>query len=84
MVCAVIVPSMSRWTKKSDEYKKWANSKAFKRWEDQHDEGTVTCKKVDKLDCVGHVQKRMGKTLLNLQKGKNWMTENQLEVVKEG
>ena len=56
--------------KKSTEYQKWANSKAFKRWENQHNEGSAPCNRVDKLDCVGHVQKRMGKNLLTLQKGK--------------
>ena len=56
--------------KKSAEYQKWANSKAFIRWEDQHDDGSAQCNRVDKLDCIGHVQKRMGKNLLTLQKGK--------------
>ena len=38
------------------------DSKAFSAIEDTYDEV-----KVEKLDCVGHVQKRMGKNLLKLK-----------------
>ncbi|KAK3720687.1 hypothetical protein QZH41_003444 [Actinostola sp. cb2023] len=51
----------------SEEYLNWKQSPQYKEWEDQHLQGLADCKRVVKLDCVGHVQKRMGKALWNFQ-----------------
>ena len=54
--------------KKSSEYQKWLKSAAYKRWKDEHESGIAECNSVKKLDCIGHIQKRMGKNLIGLQK----------------
>lgn len=42
-------------------------SKAHNKWETSHDSCEANCSRVNKLDCVGHVQKRMmGKNLIGL------------------
>ena len=56
--------------KKKDEYKTWIDSDAFKKWESDHESGKPNCNRVNKLDCIGHVQKRMDKNLLNMTKEK--------------
>ena len=55
--------------KKSQQYKKWLDTEAYNNWEKSHLNGTAECKRVNKLDCIGHVQKRMGKNLINMTKG---------------
>lgn len=52
--------------KRSKEYKKWLESKNNKQWKEQHN-NEVSCSKVFKLDCIGHVQKRMGTHLRELR-----------------
>lgn len=52
--------------KQSKEYQKWQTSKAYARWESSHGSRDANCNRVNKLDCVGHVQKRMGKNLIGL------------------
>jgi hypothetical protein len=52
--------------KKSSEYQKWLKSKAHAKWEREHSTTNANCRRVNKLDCVGHVQKRMGKNLIAL------------------
>ena len=42
------------------EYKTWLESKGYKIWREKHDSGDADCSRVFKLDCIGHVQKRMG------------------------
>ena len=42
------------------KYKQWLLSSAYNKWKDSHDSGEVECARVMKLDCIGHVQKRMG------------------------
>ena len=54
--------------KRSAEYKKWRESKAHKEWKESHDSGMANCSRVRKLDCVRHVQKRMGTHLRELRK----------------
>jgi hypothetical protein len=46
--------------KHSKEYKTWLESKGYKIWREKHDSGDADCSRVFKLDCIGHVQKRMG------------------------
>ncbi|CAB4031997.1 Hypothetical predicted protein [Paramuricea clavata] len=52
--------------KQSAEYQKWLKSKAHANWEREHSTSNENCHRVSKLDCVGHVQKRMGKNLIAL------------------
>ena len=52
--------------KQSLEYKNWLKSKNYATWENYHHNGKTKCSRVNKLDCVGHVQKRMGKNLIPL------------------
>ena len=43
--------------------------------------GEVDCGRVNKLDCIGHVQKRMGKNLIEMtKKSKNLLMERLLVV----
>ena len=44
------------------------NTDEFKEWQETHDNETANCNRVCKLDCIGHVQKRMGKHLLSWKK----------------
>ena len=50
------------------EYITWKASEDFKKWEEDHLAGTAGCDRVMKLDCIGHVQKRLGKALYEFQK----------------
>ncbi|CAB3997757.1 Hypothetical predicted protein [Paramuricea clavata] len=50
------------------EYRKWRESKDYEVWKESHESGKAKCARVSKLDCVGHVQKRMGTHLLELRK----------------
>ncbi|CAB4043696.1 Hypothetical predicted protein, partial [Paramuricea clavata] len=52
--------------KQSAEYQKWLKSKAHANWEREHSTSNENCHRVSKLDCVGHVQKHMGKNLIAL------------------
>lgn len=54
--------------KKNSEYKKWVESLAHEKWKSDHELGKADCARVMKLDCIGHVQKRMGKALRELRK----------------
>jgi hypothetical protein len=56
--------------KRSAEYKKWRESKAYEVWKESHESGKAECARVSKLDCIGHVQKRMGTHLRELRKSK--------------
>lgn len=66
--------------KSDEEFEEWkieqwmvsdGDSKAFNAVENTYNE----CK-VEKLDCVGHVQKRMGKQLMNLKSTTKGMNKN--------
>lgn len=57
-----------KMNKKSVAYQQWENSEEFKKWEESHWNGEADCKRVKKLDCIGHVQKRMGKNLISMTK----------------
>ena len=50
------------------EYVTWKRSDDYKKWEEDHLAGTAGCDRVMKLDCIGHVQKRLGKALSEFQK----------------
>ena len=52
----------------NEEYKTWRASEDYKKWENEHLDGTVDCNRVMKLDCIGHVQKRLGKALYEFQR----------------
>ena len=54
--------------KRSGAYKKWRESKHHKEWKESHESGKAECSRVTKLDCIGHVQKRMGTHLWELRK----------------
>ena len=54
--------------KKTNEYKKWVEFLAHEKWKSDHELGKADCARVMKLDCIGHVQKRMGKALRELRK----------------
>ena len=50
------------------EYVTWKASEGFEKWEEDHLAGTAGCDRVMKLDCIGHVQKRLWKALYEFQK----------------
>ena len=52
----------------SEEYKIWKASEDYVKWENEHLDGSVDCDRVIKLDCIGHVQKRLGKALYEFQR----------------
>ena len=52
----------------SEEYKTWKASEDYVKWENEHLDGSVDCNRVIKLDCIGHVQKRLGKALYEFQR----------------
>jgi hypothetical protein len=54
--------------RQSKEYGKWVESKAYTKWKKDHEEENVVCHRVKKLDCIGHVQKRLGTALRELKK----------------
>lgn len=54
--------------KTSKEYKSWTASAAYQKYVDEHEEETAQCLCVYKMDCIGHVQKRLGKHLRTLHK----------------
>ena len=45
----------------------WKNSQEHKTWEEDHLQGKAECERVIKLDCIGQVQKRLGKALYEFQ-----------------
>lgn len=61
----------------SKEYISWKASDEYKEQEEKHLQGTINCNRVIKLDCIGHVQKRLGKALYDFQvypKTGTWQT----------
>ena len=50
------------------EYVTWKASEGFEKWEEDHLAGTAGCDRVMKLDCIGHVQKRLWKALYEFKK----------------
>ena len=53
--------------KLAKDYKKWKDTNEFKEWENSHMQGFANYNSF-KLDCIGHVQKKMGKALCDFQK----------------
>ena len=57
--------------KKTDKtYQTWIESTEHEEWYESHERNEANCDRVHKLDCVGHVQKRMGTAL------RNWKQKN--------
>ena len=54
--------------RQSAEYKKWRESDSYLKWKTEHEDETAICNRVVKLDCIGHVQKRLGTALRELKK----------------
>ena len=59
-----------RMEKSSPAYLEWKKSSEDHSWENAHLTEEADCHRVVKLDCVGHVQKRMGKALRTVQQQK--------------
>ena len=68
MDAVLTVRSGRTWTKKSTEYKKWIVSEQHKEWKNKHDFEYANCHQVMKLNCIGHVQKRLGTYRENSEK----------------
>ena len=66
--CCDVCEKYENIDRKNSEYKKWISSEDHKEWKNKHDFGQADCNRVMKLDCVGHVQKRVGTTLRELRK----------------
>ena len=49
------------------EFITWKNFQEYKTWEENHLQVKAECECVIKLDCIGHVQKRLGKALYEFQ-----------------
>ena len=62
-------------SKASKEYKSWLESASYRQYSKDHEEETALCQCVYKMDCVGHVQKRVGKHLRNLHKAGGKLTD---------
>ena len=59
---------MKEWIDRSSkEYGKLVESKAYTKRKKEHEEENVVCHRVKKLDCTGHVQKRLGTALRELR-----------------
>ena len=54
--------------RQSKDYQEWVNSDAYQEWKTNHEEESAECNRVVKLDCIGHVQKRLGTALRELKK----------------
>lgn len=67
---------MDKLNKEADEYVTWKNSSEYKDYIEAHALEEADCHKVQKLDCVGHVQTRMGKALRNQQKEKGKLADD--------
>ena len=52
--------------RQSAEYKKWRESDSYLKWKTE--DKTAICNWVVKLDCIGHVQNRLGTALHELKK----------------
>lgn len=57
------------------KYISWKESPDYIKWEDEHLQGTADCNRVFKLDCIGHVQKRLGKALYEYQRNATKMAD---------
>ena len=66
--CCDVCEKWEKAKKQSNEYKEWIKSSDYQKWKEGHDSGEITCARVMKLDCIGHVQKRMGSHLRELRK----------------
>ena len=66
--CCDILNKYENMDHQSAEYKKWRQSDSYLKWKTKHEDETAICNRVVKLDCIGHVQKRLGKALRELKK----------------
>ncbi len=70
--------------KSSNEYKQWIQTDEYQKYVNDHEEEKADCMCVYKLDCVGHVQKRLGKHLRALHKAGGVLTDNKSVKGKSG
>ena len=54
--------------KSPKKYEQWQKTEEYKEWDNSHLTGAADCNRVIKLDCIGHVQKRLGKALYEFQR----------------
>lgn len=66
--CCKTCEKYEKMDRKGEDYTKWVKSKQFVKWKKEHEEESVVCHRVRKLDCIGHVQKRIGTALRDLKK----------------
>ena len=66
--CCKTCDKHERMDRNSKQYEKWVKSKQHQKWKKEHEEESVICHRVKKLDCIGHVQKRVGTALRELKK----------------
>lgn len=53
---------------KNKKQKKKNEELECKEWDNTHRRGTENCNRVINLDCIGHVQKRLGKAVYECQR----------------
>ncbi|CAB4012192.1 Hypothetical predicted protein [Paramuricea clavata] len=68
MDAVIYVKNGKIWTSVRKSTKKWVESDDYRKWRENHDSGEVECDRAMKLDCIGHVQKRMDTHLRDLRK----------------
>ena len=66
--CCETCEKYENMNRQSKEYENWVKSNAYGKWKKEHEEESVVCRRVKKLDCIGHVQKRLGTALRDLKK----------------
>ena len=83
-VCEMCMDVVRRMDRQSKEYGKWVESKAYMKWKKDHEEENVVCHRVKKLDCIGHVQKRLGTALRELKKKTKGKLKDRKSVGRKG
>ncbi|KAK3717095.1 hypothetical protein QZH41_005024 [Actinostola sp. cb2023] len=66
--CCDICAHYENLDRQNKEYKAWILTDAYSAWIVAHEEESVDCYRAIKLDCIGHVQKRIGTALRELKK----------------
>lgn len=66
------------------EHEKWEKTEEYKEWDNTHLTGTADCNRVIKLDCIGHVQKRLGKSLSEFQRSASKREDGKPVKVRQG
>ena len=73
--CCETCEKWEKADKRSADNKKWRNSKEYEKWKKTHDSSEATRARVQTLDCIGHVQKRMGTHLRQVRKKEKKLTD---------